>query len=609
METQLRRLLEKQVSLKYPAYALGAYLGLKLTSSVFRSIVKKVRILIQKKKVREFIQQRNDSLKSLKIPTPDLSEQVINQVLNSDITQLKKLLEAKTVTSVDLVNIFSKRVQQYGVEYGIITHLKYDEAIAEAQACDRLRQENSPLCQLPLFGIPISMKETFEEKGYPSTVGSSFRINRISEEDGFCVKLLKSGGAIPFLRTNVPQAAMLFESSNDVYGRVQNPWDRTKYAGGSSGGEGAAVAARMSPGGMGSDIGGSIRIPAAMCGVYGFKPTAQRTIMSGHTLYSEAFNGQRTVLCASGPIGKSVDDLVLFFRQLSDPQYLQKFKLFEKDPFFPQLQINEAELSNQKQQRRFGYFKTLEYFDSSLANQRAVEIAVEKLRAQGHQLVEITLPNVEQISEGFIQFLVADGFEGIYDLLRNEDTIQEYMPINFFASTPPAVKSVLSFLLKILGQKSTAKLLPKTNRLKVEELNRLQYQISVLQQQYLRVFDDYEIEAIICPSFGSPALPHSSSVDSTPICLYTYIWNFINLPCGVLPVTRVLKDEQHLKNSRNKEIPAKRVDFYMSQNTEGLPVNIQVVAPPFKEETCLNVMKILDDQIQFYKHNSYPELK
>jgi len=84
---------------------------------------------------------------------------------------------------------------------------------------------------------------------------------------------------------------MTFESMNDVYGRVCNPWNKTKYAGGSSGGEGAAVAARLSPLGIGSDIGGSIRIPAALCGVYGFKPTSFRSILSGHTFYSASFAG------------------------------------------------------------------------------------------------------------------------------------------------------------------------------------------------------------------------------------------------------------------------------------------------------------------------------
>ncbi|KAL4474497.1 hypothetical protein ABPG72_016175 [Tetrahymena utriculariae] len=609
MDFNLTNLFEKQISLKYLAYFIGAYFGVKFGSFILHIAIKKIKILIQKKKVRNFIQKRNLDLKNLQIPTPNLSQDVLEKVLNSDITQLKKMLEAKTITSEDLVNIFSKRVQQHGIDFGIVTHLKYEEAIKAAKECDKLRIENSPLCQLPLFGIPISMKETFDEKGYPATIGSIFRLDNIPKEDGFCVKLLKSGGAIPFLRTNVPQAAMIYESVNDVYGRVLNPWDKTKYAGGSSGGEGAAVAARMSPGGMGSDIGGSIRIPAAMCGVYGFKPTAQRTIMSGHTFYSKAFNGQKTVLCASGPISKSVDDLILFFRQLSDPQYLQKFKLHERDPFFPTQQINEAELSNSKKQRRFGYFKTLESFDCTLANQRAVEISVEKLRAQGHQLVEINLPDVDSIKNGFIQFLLSDEFEGIYDLLSKEDTVKEYLMIDIFAKTPPVIKRILSVLFYMLGEKSFAELLPQTNRLKVEELNKLQYKIGQLQLNYLRLFDDHEIEAIICPSFGAPALPHSSSLDSAPVSLYTFIWNYLNFPCGVLPVTKVLKEEQHFNNSRIKELPAKRVDFYMKQNTEGLPINVQVVAPPFKEETCLNVMKILDDQIQFYKHNSYPEIK
>lgn len=102
---------------------------------------------------------------------------------------------------------------------------------------------------------------------------------------------MKKSGAIPFLRTNVPQCCFTFESFNRIYGRVKNPWDKTKIAGGSSGGEGAAIAARLSPMGLGSDQGGSIRIPAAFCGIYGFKPTAERSVINGLTHYSGGFDG------------------------------------------------------------------------------------------------------------------------------------------------------------------------------------------------------------------------------------------------------------------------------------------------------------------------------
>jgi Asp-tRNA(Asn)/Glu-tRNA(Gln) amidotransferase A subunit family amidase len=136
-----------------------------------------------------------------------------------------------------------------------------------------------------------------------------------SVEDSILVSLLKSAGAIPFCRSNVPQCLMLPESDNAIWGTSANPWHRGRTPGGSSGGEAALVAARASPLGIGTDIGGSIRIPAHCCGVYGFKPTPARISSRGIAVPRPGgVSGQIAVKSVAGPIARCVSDIALVMR-------------------------------------------------------------------------------------------------------------------------------------------------------------------------------------------------------------------------------------------------------------------------------------------------------
>jgi Asp-tRNA(Asn)/Glu-tRNA(Gln) amidotransferase A subunit family amidase len=119
----------------------------------------------------------------------------------------------------------------------------------------------------PLFGIPASFKDNIELEGTVSTIGLRARANRVAKQDSWLAQVLKRAGIIPFVKTNLPQLALDFDSNNEVWGRALNPWNRNKSVGGSSGGEAAAVAARISPLGVANDMGGSLRIPSAFCGV------------------------------------------------------------------------------------------------------------------------------------------------------------------------------------------------------------------------------------------------------------------------------------------------------------------------------------------------------
>lgn len=181
-----------------------------------------------------------------------------------------------TFTSVDLVNYFGSRCQTLGRELCLSTQELFTSGLELAKKCDAERAqaiENDTQDQLPfLHGIPVSIKELFSMKGLLSTVGTAMLDHkRTTDSEG--VLPLTEAGAIPIIRGNLPQCALSYHSDNYVWGRAQNVYQRERSCGGSSGGDAGLVAARCVPMALGSDVGGSIRIPATFNGVTGFKPT------------------------------------------------------------------------------------------------------------------------------------------------------------------------------------------------------------------------------------------------------------------------------------------------------------------------------------------------
>jgi len=138
---------------------------------------------------------------------------------------------------------------------------------------------------MPFYGIPISIKDNIDMAGTRTTVGMSCRANRFVEKDCSLIRCIKNSGMIPFVKTNVPQLIMVFDSTNELWGRVLNPWNQKRTPGGSSGGEAAAIAARISPIGIGNDIGGSVRIPASCCGIVSMLPSTGRIPFMGNIGY------------------------------------------------------------------------------------------------------------------------------------------------------------------------------------------------------------------------------------------------------------------------------------------------------------------------------------
>ncbi|HET9983745.1 MAG TPA: amidase [Longimicrobiales bacterium] len=221
-----------------------------------------------------------------------------------------------------MVEAHIRRIQAVNPVLNAVVAERFDAARREAQDAER-RLRDDPETPGALLGVPFTVKEMVDVEGMPDTFGSRGRAGRTAGQDATAVRRLRAAGAIPLGVTNVPEWGFWFETTNLVYGRTSNPYDPSRTPGGSSGGEAAIIAAGGSPFGLGSDIGGSVRIPAAFCGIYGHKPTHGLVPLTGH--YPVYESGPDThaprdnPYVVLGPLARSARDLMPLLRLVAGP--------------------------------------------------------------------------------------------------------------------------------------------------------------------------------------------------------------------------------------------------------------------------------------------------
>ncbi|WP_152655045.1 amidase [Oceanobacillus sp. CFH 90083] len=248
-------------------------------------------------------------------------------ILKMDATSIASAIKKKQLTSVEAVTVFIEQIKAVNPSINAVVEERFSEALHEAQEADNLLQNNISLGKL--HGVPISIKESFHVKGMKTTGGLEHRQDLIYQEDAEVVQQLKQEGAIILGKTNTPALCFCQETDNKLYGRTNNPWDITKTAGGSSGGEGALLAAGGAAVGIGSDIGGSIRFPAHFNGIIGFKPGKDTVSTKGH--FPSVQHELQGRMLTAGPMGKTVEDMQLIYEILSHsvpkPKTLHEFKI------------------------------------------------------------------------------------------------------------------------------------------------------------------------------------------------------------------------------------------------------------------------------------------
>ncbi|MDP9068136.1 MAG: amidase [Actinomycetota bacterium] len=220
------------------------------------------------------------------------------------------------MTSRAVVHAHIERIRAVNPVLNAVVEERFEDALKEADAADEQVASSGPEDLPPLHGVPCTVKEVFAVPGMRQTSGIVGRRDFVATEEATAVTRLRAAGAIVMGTTNVSELCMWMETSNKLYGRTNNPYDPTRIVGGSSGGEGAIVAAGASPFGLGSDIGGSIRMPAFFNGVFGHKPTGG--LVPGTGQYPLAENDALRYLC-TGPIARRAEDLMPLLRILAGP--------------------------------------------------------------------------------------------------------------------------------------------------------------------------------------------------------------------------------------------------------------------------------------------------
>ena len=244
-----------------------------------------------------------------------MSETLSPDLLDRTAGEIVEALAAGKAGALELTDAAIARIEARDGPINAVVVRDFDRARQAARAADVALAKGE---RRPLLGLPMTVKESNEVEGLPSTWGSPAFSGWTAEKDAVAVQRLKAAGAIILGKTNVPPFLADWQSTNPVYGRTKNPWDLGLSPGGSSGGSAAAVAAGMSPLELGSDIGGSIRVPAAFCGIYGHKPSYGLVPTRGHS--PPGLDGGPIALAVVGPLARSAADLDLALGVVAGPE-------------------------------------------------------------------------------------------------------------------------------------------------------------------------------------------------------------------------------------------------------------------------------------------------
>jgi fatty acid amide hydrolase 2 len=241
----------------------------------------------------------------------------MHELLDASVMTIARWIRAREVSVAEVLEAHIDRIAAVNPALNAVIAQRFDRARREAAAAQARVMANSERDALPpLLGVPYTAKEYIMAEGMPLSAGIWSRRDVRADRDAETVKRLAAAGAILVGITNVPEGGLWLETYNDVYGRTVNPWDPRHTAGGSSGGEGAIVAAGGVPFGLGADVGGSIRIPAAFCGCVGHKPTGRLVPNTG--FWPQA-HGELSAYLVCGPLGRRVEDMMPILRVLAGP--------------------------------------------------------------------------------------------------------------------------------------------------------------------------------------------------------------------------------------------------------------------------------------------------
>jgi amidase len=476
-----------------------------------------------------------------------------------DATSLASAIAASKYSAKETTTAFCKRAAVAQQLTNCLTEICFLEAIKAASELDeQFKKTGKPIG--PLHGVPMTLKECFHVKGFDASDGYISRCFSPSAYDSYLTQILRSAGALIIAKTNNPQTMLVAESHNNVFGRALNPVVSHLTCGGSSGGEGSVQAFRGSAMGVGTDVGGSIRIPAAANGVYGFKPSYGLLPMLGYA-NSNHLGLNTGIPAVCGPLGHSVRDLQLFMRVVRDQ------KPWLVDPaVMPH--VYEAGVTPRKPVVGIIRSNGLIPHPPIL---RGISEAAEKLKVAGFEVKEFNAPfsfaKVREISE---QLFTIDGLS--------------YAREQFKVSGEPPVPSVIDIGFWDLPRKTPEEQWA-WNAMKID-----------LQVQMAEAWKQQGIDVILCPAGPHTAVEPGKWTND----MYTVFANAMDYPAAIIPFGTADAEKDKIVHGPKFTSKADETNqsMYEPAKMAGAPIALQVVGQRLSDEQLLEDVKTIEKALQ-----------
>ncbi|OGE47725.1 hypothetical protein PENARI_c038G07466, partial [Penicillium arizonense] len=481
-------------------------------------------------------------------------------ITESTATDLVAKMGKGALSAEEVVIAFLKRATIGQQLLNFATEFMADEAIARAKELDAYYKKTGKLVG-PLHGVPISVKEHIGLEGRICHTGYVSWIKNIAPEDALLVQLLKKAGAVFHVRTNQPQSLMHLDCNNNITGMTVNPYNRKLSPGGSSGGEGASMGFKCAPLGIGTDIGGSIRVPAAFNGAYGFRPTALRNPYDGIILAGE---GQESIRCVVGPLASSsVEDLDLFMSAVID-----------QEPW--DIETSLVAMPWKRVQGTKDFTVAIMWDDGIVHPHppitRGLRYAKEKMQATGIKIVDWE-PMDHALGWDIVSTLYfPDGAACQRKIVA--DSGEPLHPLTEWAfnySRPEALTIHQNWEYNVKREKYRA--------------------------DYHALMKARGVDFILSPTYVGVA----PELGTSQYWNYTAIWNILDQPTAVFP-TGLFQDPK-IDKAESSYLPRNAVDErefvkYVPEKFEGAPICLQFTGKHFKDEETLAAAKIVSDIIQ-----------
>ena len=452
-------------------------------------------------------------------------------VLAPAVRQLE-LLRAGETSVVELAEAHIRQIERLNPELNAFADFDADRVREQARRLDEQQEPRGPL-----HGLPVTVKSSIATAGYRCEIGSLLHTGDVPREDAVVVARLRAAGALILGTTNCPEFLMAYETANLLHGRTRNPWDLEHTPGGSSGGESAAIAAGLSAAGLGSDSGGSVRVPAHFTGICSLKPTPGRIPGRGHL---PPCVGPFSILGAIGPMARTMADVRLLFRTLSGQDPL--------DPASPPVALREPSL-DELRSNTIGFFEDDGLVPVTPETRAAVQAAASALREAGFRVEPFRPRTLELLRQLWWKFFVQCG-------------------AMFYAPEIRGRKHQLSpIFLEFLGIAESAPPLTAAQLLDAWA------ELDLLRSKTLAEMSGYPV--LLCPVASIPAFRHDErewivegrALEYLDAVRHTQWFNTLAAPAAVVPV---------------------------GNSPEGLPIGVQIVARPFHDETALGVAAVVD---------------